>query len=73
MGNKPEFELRYNGQAGNPEGRAYFLARFLGFFCTISSRVFTGIAIIRRASSSREIGVFSFASRALFMLESHHE
>lgn len=72
MGEKPKFGVELDRQAGNPEARAYFLARFFGFFCVISSRVLTGIVSIRRASSSNEIGRDSFGVLALFMAEPGH-
>lgn len=73
MVDKPKFVVASGRDRPASEGRGYFLARFFVFFlCVISSRVLTGIASIRRASSSSETGVCSFACRALFMVESHH-
>ena len=68
MGEKPNFGVASLADRPVSEGRGYFLARFFGFFFVISSRVLTGIASMRRASSSSEIGVCSFACRALFMI-----
>ena len=53
---------------------AYFFLRGFAFFLAISSRVLTGMASIRRASSSRGIaGVSSgFRDRALVMVRFCH-
>ncbi len=65
MGKKPKFGVTFGRQAGIPEGRAYFLARFFGFFfAAISSRVLTGIASMRRAISSS--GILAWESSSCF-------
>lgn len=54
-------------QAGS--GAAYFFLRGFAFFFTSSDRGFVGMASIRRASSSSDIGGSSVVLRGLFMVE----
>jgi hypothetical protein len=55
MGDKPMRGIYHIGRDRPVAKAAYFFLRGFAFFFVISSRVFTGIASIRRASSSRGI------------------
>lgn len=59
MGEKPKNSITSLADRPVAKGRGYFFARFFGFFFVISSRVLTGIASMRRASSSSDKGGWS--------------
>lgn len=61
MGKKPTNGVSFGRQAGIEV--AYFFLRGFAFFFVISSRVLTGMASMRRASSSIDIGGVSSCLR----------
>jgi len=67
MGDKPMRGIYHVGRDRPVAKAAYFFLRGFAFFFVISSRVLTGIASIRRATSSSDIGGGAASLRLLMV------